>query len=462
MKRLLSAALTGLALCALALPGCQYSEQYSSLIKYGVRTDPLVVTGQPGNLGDDQDEPDRPGVLPLLHPQGVLDPFNPMYAKGMALFYDNQLRDPMQLPADVRQKLDEALVGLFGTPAEPKVAEIDDAERKTLGLDDAALKEGSRLYRIHCVHCHGVPGDGRGPTGRWINPHPRDFRQGLFKFMSVDQSDPTKANRPPRREDLYYTIRNGVEGTAMPASSALLNTDDINHLVSYVIHLSLRGKAEFDTIKDSFDYKVDKASGTTTVTQTPESKELGLPEDVKSYLKLNVRKWVASQDPKEAIRVPEYDWKFNKKDPKNAEGGEWKVWKGQDEAKKWQIRGAVAKALFNNEEPKLAEAKTVLELRGDKPAAVNCKQCHADYGRQAKFKFDSWGTLARPNNFPAGVFRGGRRPVDIYHRIHSGINGSNMTPFGSTITSNSIWDLVEFVRGLSYPAMRREMGIVLE
>ncbi len=39
-----------------------------------------------------------------------------------------------------------------------------------------------------------------------------------------------------------------------------------------------------------------------------------------------------------------------------------------------------------------------------------------------------------------------------------------MTPFGeaNTMSSNSIWDMVEFVRALSYPAMRNKMGIVID
>ena len=60
--------------------------------------------------------------------------------------------------------------------------------------------------------------------------------------------------------------------------------------------------------------------------------------------------------------------------------------------------------------------------------------------------------------------RGGRRPIDIYYRIHSGINGSNMTPFGNpgTMTSNSIWNMVEFVQSLSYPAMRKQLGVQID
>jgi hypothetical protein len=110
------------------------------------------------------------------------------------------------------------------------------------------LQEGSRLYRIHCVQCHGLTGDGRGPTSKWVNPHPRDYRLGLFKFQSVDQSDGTI--RPPRRDDLYRTIYEGVEGTAMQSYNMLMDYE-IDALVSYVIHLSVRGEVEVQFFKSA-------------------------------------------------------------------------------------------------------------------------------------------------------------------------------------------------------------------
>jgi len=42
------------------------------------------------------------------------------------------------------------------------------------------------------------------------------------------------------------------------------------------------------------------------------------------------------------------------------------------------------------------------------------------------------GTLVRPNNWTAGVYRGGRRPIDMYWRIKLGIAPSGMPPFGGT------------------------------
>src|SRR5205085_12649543 len=161
MKRLLAVVLAALAVIPLTLSGCD--DFYSSAVKYGVRTDPLVKAAQPGDLGEDTYEPDRPGLLPLRDPRDVSLPDHPMFSKNAkeSLFKKDLLRDPMRLPAADRQQLEQILANLFGTPAEPKIAGIDPTDRDKLKLDDRSLQEGSRLYRINCVHCHGVPGDGR-------------------------------------------------------------------------------------------------------------------------------------------------------------------------------------------------------------------------------------------------------------------------------------------------------------
>ena len=69
------------------------------------------------------------------------------------------------------------------------------------------LEEGRVLYAEHCQHCHGVSGDGAGPTAKYLNPLPRDYRLGKFKFTSTNTSDRAA------REDLKTTIWEGVPGT---------------------------------------------------------------------------------------------------------------------------------------------------------------------------------------------------------------------------------------------------------
>src|SRR3954451_11923379 len=95
--------------------GCD-SDSYSAAIRYGVRTDPLVLDK---NLGDERLEPDRPGIFPLFGVKDLEDPFNPLYGKRASLFKEKKLRDPNLLSKKDRHELEANLVQLFGTPARP-------------------------------------------------------------------------------------------------------------------------------------------------------------------------------------------------------------------------------------------------------------------------------------------------------------------------------------------------------
>jgi mono/diheme cytochrome c family protein len=409
---------TILVFASLGVVGCE--DRYSKEMKYAVRTDPLVL--DKAALGDERVEPDRPGTLPLLAIKDLQEPFNPIFPKRTSVIKENKLRDPTSIDEKTRKEIGDWLTEYFGTPASP-YARVDPDVKEALKLQDEPLEHGSYLYRIHCLHCHGVTGDGRGPTGRWVNPHPRDYRQGVFKFMSVDQ---TLGARPPRREDLYRVLHEGVEGTAMP-SFALLPAADLEDLVSYVIHLSIRGKVEFDTIVNAFSY--DQSTGKLT-------QEQSVDEAMPSYLQLIARAWYDSQKQDNAVKVPEYQ-------------------RGSDEdVKKSLLRGF---HFFKG------EGSDALGVSKKDAEGFKCISCHTDYGRKALFKFDEWGTLTKPRDLTQGVYRGGRRPVDVYYRIHSGISGSGMNHFGKISPKpEDIWDLVNFVQALPYAAMRKSAGIVID
>ncbi len=67
-----------------------------------------------------------------------------------------------------------------------------------------------------------------------------------------------------------------------------------------------------------------------------------------------------------------------------------------------------------------------------------------------KQKPDEWGNPLRPANLQRGIYKGGRRPLDLYWRIAKGINGAQMPAHYPTINEQKIWDLVNFVLALPY------------
>ncbi len=87
---------------------------------------------------------------------------------------------------------------------------------------------GKRVYRKACFPCHGVRGDGNGPGAKPLDPRPRDFTKGLFKFRS------TSTGELPTDEDLMRAVAQGVRGTAMPAWERLLTLEERTAVVAYV------------------------------------------------------------------------------------------------------------------------------------------------------------------------------------------------------------------------------------
>ncbi len=433
----------------IGVAGCTNDQfpSYSVSLKYPLRQDPILM--QPAaKLGDERYDPDIPGQFPIMHFNDIFKPGNPLEPKAKDIENDEILRDPTRLSEKDKQELDAALEGIFGTPAKPTVNGLEAETIAILKIDPETLDKGSRRFRVHCLHCHGVSGDGRGPTARWINPHPRDFRRGLFKFQSINQLDSktgdpvahANGTRPPARADLLRTLRNGLEGTAMPSFN-LLHDDELEWIVSYIIHLSIRGQVEHDLLKEDFTY--DKQTKTLAFKKPEEDDEEG-PQSITAAVKLRARYIAEKSKPAQRNAKNDFSWKFSQKPELAIRPGEFRAMKDTELAASI-LRG---KYLFTGDEKNLPGAKN-----------ANCVSCHTDYGRQAKFRFDDWGTLARPNNFTAGIFRGGRRPVDMYYRIHSGINGSGMANFGSVLEPDKIWDLVNFVSALPYPAMLKEAGV---
>ncbi len=73
------------------------------------------------------------------------------------------------------------------------------------------VEKGRGIYFQRCSFCHGLLGDGEGPAAEFLDPRPRDFTLGTFKFRT------TQSGELPTNEDLFRTVSRGLPGTAMQA-----------------------------------------------------------------------------------------------------------------------------------------------------------------------------------------------------------------------------------------------------
>lgn len=289
------------------------------------------------------------------------------------------------------------------------------AARDELKLDDEALARGAVLYRRWCMQCHGPNGEGEAAHAVENGPMPRDYRQGVFKYTTT--FPPTNVKRKglgaagkPRRADLVQTVRHGIDGTIMPAFPTLTERE-LNDVVSYVIHLSVRGETELATMA-----KMIKPSDDDPIFTGLEIDWLVLQQEI--FVLLN---WKLAAD--HPVPVPANP--------------------------------------AANEEERLQSAVRGYKLYNS--AEFGCGSCHSDYGRGQQLKWDAWGTVVQPRNLALGVYRGGHRGEDLYARIYGGIVPSGMTAFHDRVTTaapgtpDKIWDIVHFLQALSDPRDRKKM-----
>ena len=355
-----------------------------------------------------------------------------------ASFRPNMVEATKQrLTPEQEQQVATILLAMFGTPDEPVClpeAGLDEAKLRLAAgpvrSDIAGRKNG--LYREHCAHCHGVTGDGLGPTAAFLNPYPRDYRPGVFKFKSTERAD------KPTHEDLVRILHNGIVGTSMP-SFALLSDLEVDALVEYVKYLSIRGETEIELMRAFFELD-DEDEG-----KLPETREFLVDE----MLATVADKWQSAGDA--LIEVPEMPSDIDLA----ASIAKGKALFYGDKANCVKCHGVTGLGdgqANDYDDWNKAIVQWTQEVAGDQDAAWVSKATQVLAGDALRPR------TIPPRNLRQGLYRGGRRPLDLYYRIHAGINGAPMPAAAGTVAPEDIWHIVNYVRSLPYD-FDGELGI---
>jgi len=387
------------------------------------------------------------------------DTVEPSFRLNMVEAVSNDTGDAYQ------QEIQNVLGGMFGSPDAPYVLPETGLDQARLQVaagpawsDQAGTNHG--LYRRHCVHCHGINGDGRGPTARFLNPYPRDYRPGIYKFKSTYNAS------KPTDEDLHRVLINGVPGTGMPSFS-LLPGSEVESLVEYVKYLSIRGQMETALIRYVYDDLDEEEAldekGNPILDPNGEPVMLRVPLDPEN-----------EPDQREAILEIL---------------GE--IVDGWNAANEGIIVPAEDQIPSDSRTPEEIAASVVRGRELFYGVKANCVKCHGptglgdgqqddqDYWNKVNKVFlesltqktspaveavkqEVAATLypvrnAIPRDLRLGIYRGGRRRIDIFWKIYAGIAGTPMPGLGpasagatGTLTEAEMWDIVEYVLSLPY------------
>lgn len=374
-----------------------------------------------------------------------------------------QLSEDETFPSEYRTQIGNLMTALFGTPDDPRfplaLGEPGDplVSMENLQMAAGPVKSGREgepagLYREHCAHCHGISGDGAGPTAGFLNPYPRDFRLGKFKFKS------TPLRQAPTDEDMVNLLRNGIPGTAMP-SFRTLDPKEMSALIDYVKYLTIRGQFERRLIAEIGNLDGEPLLSTDWVAQEKAILENENEDDDEDFA-----------DQRQEFEDMLYDTVSGFL---NDEGILDRWYSADDNITEVPDAPDSFQLTHNNHAELVSQGKQLFAGK------ANCVQCHGEsgLGDGQTENFDDWfndwiktsgvdpyvpdtytefvkaGAFAprpiRPRNLLMPIFRGGNQPDDIYRRIANGIEGTPM-PSSPTLNSDEIWALVAYVKALAY------------
>ncbi len=332
-------------------------------------------------------------------------------------------RNPQSITPVQAAAITNTLEKLFGTPDNPAVPEGIDLNLDLLKMAAGPIGSDANdrpwgLYRKHCLACHGLSGDGAGPNAADLDPYPRDFRNGVFKYTS------TAGAAKPLREDLVHSLQSGIPGTAMP-SLAKLPDEQIESLVEYVKYLSIRGETE--------QYLL----------QTVVDEHAALPLDQGKVLAEGVRPTAMSWDRAEDMTI------VSPPAPRADTLDQLSV--SIDRGRElFRTMGAQC-FLCHGWTGKGDGQRTNLYDDWNKRKIADTPEQTQDIA--LRFQLPLQSLPAR--NLTEGVFHGGDRPIDLYRRISVGIKGTPMPAAGpapgrkGALSAEDVWDVVNYVRSLN-------------
>lgn len=258
------------------------------------------------------------------------------------------------------------------------------ASRTQPVADAHSPPDGAALFVKHCAYCHGETGNGKGIAG--LYPQARYFGRDKYKFTTTSKGD---SGGMPTDDDLMYTLKHGIPGSAMWGFEDRMTEDEMRAVVAHLRALTRAGLAERYRLEA--DINEEDPDWRMVMTKIEREVQVGDP-----------------------VPLPA----FTPPTPESIERG---------------------RQLYLNTSKTACASCHGPNGRGDGPA-VNDKKNEKPYQ-------GGDGLPNKPRDLTTGIFKGGAEKARLYPRILHGIPGTPMPPH-TKLTPREVEDLVDFVISL--------------
>jgi predicted ferric reductase/mono/diheme cytochrome c family protein len=289
----------------------------------------------------------------------------------------------------------------------------------TFATSPEEIAQGKELFATNCTTCHGAAGDGSGLEGA------ANFTDQAFM-----------SNKEPLR--FFESIRDGIEGSAMPAWGDKFSDDEIWSVVNFVW---------------TFAYE----DGEKEEAPTPMATEPTLPAEEELFPPGKP----SAAHGKEIFEANCTICHGVKSDGSGLEGAaNFNDLEFMHQKKPSELFKAIRDGVEGTAMPAWGDVLSEIEIwnvlyyewtfatspeqvaRGKELFALICATCHGAAG-------DGSG-LPGAANFTDQAFMSNEDPLKLFEAIHDGVAGKSMPPWGDRFSQNEIWALVSFLRTFAY------------
>ena len=286
--------------------------------------------------------------------------------------------------------------------------------KRNVSADKRQIAGGFGLYRRHCLHCHGVSGPATARRSAFLYPDPARLSQGAVQVHLHAQRCPAPSRRPAADDQ---------ERPARHVDAGVRGADDrrrdrAGHRLRDLPEHARRDRAVPDRRRD--DLRRERPGSPLGGHRPGEWRRASSTSGRRPSRRWSIRRSPRTPSSRESILRGRDLFLGKTKEKLECAGCHGS--QGLGDGPSFVSQDVFNQVVFGGNP---SERDDRIKALDDKTKELWVQ------------KLDDWGNPLRPANLNRGVYKGGRRPLDIYWRIAKGITGAQMPAHYPTINDET-------------------------